>query len=615
MTNRLSARLAAWLDALRHPVITVALGMVALQLVYRSWAIFSGFFYTDDYQLLLQASEQGLTRGYLLEPYNSHVMPGSRWLIWVVESSGSLNWELAATMTLVMQALASLACLWMLVTLFGRRWLVLAPFTLYLTSAITAQATLWWISSLNQISIQATFFLAVGTWVQYLRTRRIGWLAGSALSVAAGLLFFQKALLVLPVLVFVAIVYFASGSPWRRLVDLVRGFWPALVAMGAVAGAYAWYSLREVPQPFTGSKEDLSLLDLVWHMLGTFVVGAWGGPWHWEWHQGGAWADTPTWLVIVALVAAVAVAAYSILTRRRAYWAWVLVLGYLAMQVALVATSRAPVFGAEIGLAYRLQTDAICALVLALGLAFAELPGARQSSEPRDRVAGPARVSGLLSRPVPPSWVVAVVVLVGASGVVCWSAYARSWHDHNVSENYLRTLDRDLGRSGRIDLVDGPVPESVMPSAFFAPDNRVSTMVGLLHREADFPVSSSRLSVVDDNGGVHEALVAPTIKSKPGKQPDCGWLGKSPRLRIPLEAGTYDFGWWVRLGYLSSSDDDVTVVLGDDRVRAHLEKGLANLYVRTEGEFDEVVITGLDEDTRICVDVVEVGTMQGGRLQ
>ena len=42
-------------------------------------------------------------------------MPGSRALVWLVESSGPLNWGLAATVTLVVQAVASLAALWMLV--------------------------------------------------------------------------------------------------------------------------------------------------------------------------------------------------------------------------------------------------------------------------------------------------------------------------------------------------------------------------------------------------------------------------------------------------------------------------------------------------------------------
>ena len=53
---------------------------------------------------------------------------------------GSLNWTLAATLTIGVQVLASAACLWMLVTLFGARWGILAPLALYLTSALTCPA-------------------------------------------------------------------------------------------------------------------------------------------------------------------------------------------------------------------------------------------------------------------------------------------------------------------------------------------------------------------------------------------------------------------------------------------------------------------------------------------
>jgi len=604
------------LRSLRHPVLAVALGMIALQLVYRSWALYSGWFYTDDYLLLIDAQRQGLTTDYLLNAYNSHLMPGSRVLIWLVGTSGPLNWGLAATVTLVVQVVASLAALWMLVSLFGRRWAVLAPLALYLTSAMTAQATLWWISSLNQISVQASFFLAVGAWVGYLRTRRLRWLFAAAGSVALGLLFFQKILLVLPVLVFLAFVYFASGGPAQRCRHLVRIYWPALLVMGGVAGTYVLYSMLEVRQPFTDSRlVDLPVL--TWNMVGTAVVGALGGPWRWEWQPGGAWADTPTWLVIAAVAAAGLLAAYSIVQRIRAGWAWVLLVGYLLTGVLLVTTSRAPVFGADIGLAYRLQTDAICAVVLCLGLATLPLVGAVHSSElrrqslPRWRPARP--LARVLSRRVPEPWLAGAVVLVSLSGLLCWTSYARNWHEHNVSESYLRTLDRELRDQGTTDLVDDAVPEDVLPSALFSPDNKLSTMVGLLDREVAFPPSGSRLALVSSDGGLHEALVRPSASAPPGPNPNCGWLVEAPRLKIPLPGRPENLGWWVRLGYLSNSADSVLVTLGDQRVPSRVVKGLSNLYVRASGEFDSVVVSGMAPDTKLCVDVVQVGPMMEGR--
>ena len=111
----------------------------------------------------------------------------------------------------------------------------------------------------------------------YLRSRRLLWLFLTGLAVAFGLLFFQKILLVLPVLVFLAFVYFSRGPFLRRLTFLVRTYWPALLVMGGVTGAYGVYSVLQVSQPFTGSK-DVDLLELIWNMVGSAVIGALGGP-------------------------------------------------------------------------------------------------------------------------------------------------------------------------------------------------------------------------------------------------------------------------------------------------------------------------------------------------
>jgi hypothetical protein len=285
--------------------------------------------------------------------------------------------------------------------------------------------------------------------------------------------------------------------------------------------------------------------------------------------------------------------------------------------VLLVATSRAPVFGAEIGLAYRFQTDLICAVVLGLGLATLPLVGAIHSSEVRGQLLPrwrPARpLARVLSRRVREPWLVGAVVLVSVSGLLCWTSYARSWHEHNTSERYLRTLDRELRNQGATDLVDGAVPEDVLPSALFAPDNRVSTMVGLLDREVAFPPSGSRLAIVSSDGGLHEALVRPYRAAPPGPHPNCGWLVEAPRLKIPLPGRPHDFDWWVRLGYLSNSADSVLVTLGDQRVRSRVVKGLSNLYVQASGEFDSLVVSGMAPGTKLCVDVVQGGTMMEGR--
>jgi hypothetical protein len=590
--------------ALRHPVVAVGLGLIVLQLCFRAWALYPSWFYFDDYRLLRVAKEEGLTSSYLLSPENSHLMPGTRLIYWLVAESGVLNWGLAATITLVLQLLASVACLWMLVTLFGPRWPTVGLLSLYLTSAITAQSTMWWIAAVNEIPVQAAFFLAVCGWVQYLRTRRVRWLVLTAAAVALGLCFYQKILLVLPVLVFLAFAYFAGGSLVARFRYLVRRYWPAVVVMGVVCGGYLAYYLVRVDQPFV-EDADTEVSGLVSNMLQTALSGALGGPWGWQSQPGGAWADTPELLQGLAWVAATIVIGLSVLTRKGTWPAWVLLGSYLGFGIILVATTRAPVFGPQIGLAYRLQTDLVCALVLCLGLVFMTLPGSVQSSERRADPGVDPHVAAQVG--------VGALVLVSVSGLASWAAFARDWQEHNASESYLRTLGDELRRRGGVDLLDTAPPDTVLPAAFFAPDDTVSTLTTLMDADVRFPKASPDLAMVSETGTLHQAMIEPAVRGVRGPLEDCGWkLTPNESATIPLEDRTYDWGWWVRIGYLASNDSAVTVSAGDDEVETRVERGPNSLYVQLTGAFDELEIAGLDAGTTLCVDTVEVGNPEPG---
>jgi hypothetical protein len=599
------------LPAISLPVqylVPVALVLVAAHLAFRAWAIWSSWFLLDDFNLLSQGQVSSPDWQYLAEPYNGHLMPGGRLVSWVVAQNGYVNWSLAAVIMLAIQALASLSALWMLLVLFGRRWGILVPLVLYTTSALSVPSFIWWAASLNQTPIQVAFFCAVGSWVHYLRSRSVVWLVATVLAVAFGLFFWVKALLVFPVLGFLALAYFAEGDALARLSAVLRRYWLGCAAGGVLVAAYLYVYL--------GSASDQSRefsLELVGGLADTmigsaFSTGVLGGPWRWDnFAPPTAYADPPRWAEHAAWVVIALVIAYLWLRRTNTLRAWVLVVGYLMALLALLVGSRAPLFGAGIGMELRYVADAILVVTLAVGLATMPVMGAVQSSLLRDEP--------LLSRAVP-TWVVASLVgAVAIGGLYSSAAYALIWHNDNPGKSYLLTLQSDLDRRPPTDLAAQVVPEDVF-SSLAAPANNTAFLAPLLSGRARFVETSAALATVGPDGTLRQTLIESGTVSRKGPVDGCGWQVRSQGRSIPLKGRAFDYVWWLRIGYLASADSPVVVEAGDTTHETMVMAGLHNLYVRVEGTFDRVEIDGLDPGVTMCVDVVQVGEpVPGGPLR
>lgn len=588
----------------QRSIFAVSMLLILLQLGFRTWALLRSWFYLDDYQLLREAQTHGLSN--LMVPHNSHLMPAGRFLVWVVEVSGQLDWTLACLLTLGLQAASSLAALWMLHVLFGWRWGIVLLLVFYLFSPMTIPAFMWWTAELNQLSMQFTFFVAVGAWVEYLRGRRLRRLAIAVAAIAFSLAFDVKVLLVAPVLLLVAYAYFARGAPLVRLRFLVRRYWAALLAFGVPLAAYTVYYSGSVSQPFEATSVKLTA-QLAGTMLGTaFATSLVGGPWSWAaFAPPNAFADPPAVGVHLAWVAAALVVAVILLRRRGTGPAWLLLTGYLALLFGLLVTSRGPTYGPIIGLEYRYLTDAVCAVVLALGLACLPLAGSVASSMPRS-------IPLLLLRLRPPVVFALAAVFVGLS-LLSSIRYADIWHSQNPSNAYMHTLQADLRSHGRVDLVDQNVPDPIFP-AIFSPDSRLSRLAPLVGTRVNFPSTSANLAVVADDGGLRRALIQPGVVSKAGPRAGCGWPVRSTGLRIPLTARAFNYPWWVRIGYVASKDSRVTIAADGHVVHAQIQAGLNSLYFSVTGTFDSIRVDDVAVGALVCVDTVEVGTPVPGQL-
>ncbi|WP_299929819.1 hypothetical protein [uncultured Nocardioides sp.] len=596
---------ASQLSVARHrsSVVAVCLLLIAGQLVLRAWAVFPSFFYADDYVLLADARDRGASgaAGYYLADFNSNLIPGVRLLAVAVEQAGTLEWTLAASIALALQAAASLAALAMLLSLHGRRWGIVPPLLLYLFSAVTVPSYMWWIAALCQLPLQICFFLGVLTWVAYLRTRSLRWLAACVTLVVVGLAFYTKSALIAPVLAFLAVGYFARGRLLERVRSTVAAYWPALVVFTLLLGGYTAYYRVTVPQPFT-DEDGAQMGQVLSSMLGTSLpTSLVGGPWRWwDTTPPVVLAQPPIWAISLSSVALVVLACYGFLRRTRTLRAWAMLAAYAVALAVLLGGSRGQIYGAISGLEFRYLTDVVCAATLALGLVFLPLKGAVESSE--------ERTAPLLLWHAPRWVTVAACVAVTVGGVVSTVGYVGFWHHDNASASFVERLRADVDRLGPVDLVPQTLPDSVMP-AYTSPMNQSPDFVDLLDLPVTYPDSSDRIGMIDDDGSVHGMTIGPGPRTAPGPSEGCGWrIGERGRsLRLDGTPGSQIAPNWMRIAYLSSQASVAQVTLDGTTRQESVRPGLNNLYLRAEGDPGTVRIDGLEPGTTLCIDVVEVG--------
>jgi hypothetical protein len=606
------ALVRSWPTALRRQavspnVVVLALGLIVVHLLVRAWALYGGWFYTDDFRLLYEARNASLGLGHILQPYDSQLMPGGRFVAWVVEGSGNLNWAVAATLNLGLQALTSLACFLALRSWFGLRPAILAPLAFYLFTAMPVPALMWWAASLNQLPMQLSFFLALWAWVGYLRHPTVLGALASWGAVAFGLLFYVKALLVVPVLVFLALAYFARGSLLRRIREAAVKYWLGLAGLVAGAAAFSVYYVTRVPQ--LGSSPDVSttlaLLDT--YAATSFTVSVLGGPWLWWQHPNPptSQVDVPTVVVSLCWVVLALVAVTTALLRRRTLRAWFLVAAYLVASFALLVTSRGAV-GAYVGLELRYLTDVAAVVTSAIGFAYLPVVRAVESSEPRPDP--PLRFPQ--ARPVG----VSLLALVCLGGVLSTYGHARTWHTDNPGRTYLTNAVNEIEAQGTVvNIADHEAPPEVMIEWSY-PHNLVSRMLPLTGAPVRFPDRAERLFTLDRGGTLHVAAVEPGVTDTGGEDPNCGWLVGTAGREIPLTGDVLGLEFWMRIAYLASADREVRLTMGAEEVDVALRKGLHDIFVRNDGGFDTVGIDGLEGEDALCVAEIEVGAVTLGEL-
>lgn len=582
----------------------VGYSLIAVHMAFRAWAIYGGWFFADDMELLYTAPSGLITLGYMFEPHAGHLLPGVYILVWLTTQFGLTNWVVGAGLALLLQVAASLSCFHMLRVLFGARWAIIAPLCVFLFSVLGVPGFVWWASGLLTGALLIALFRAVSSSVTYLRNPSWKRSFGPALWVVFGLFFYEKSVTILPVLAYVALAYFSSGSLMSRLRTALMRYYHGAILLVTTGGIYLWIYLSTVPPPLSNPDSEQAA-ELADNLIGkSFLTGAFGGPFRWLTESPPtAQADPPDWVVRVSWTLAALVILVGLLTRIRTLRSWILLLGYLLATLGLLATGRANTLGPILGLEYRYLTDATGILCLVLGLVFLELRGAPEGSQPRT----PSR----LLLPNQAGLAAAMTCVVSVGGVMSSVSYLQIWHT-NPTPDYLAAAAQDIDRSGAIqDLVNQSVPSSVM-NLINTPYHLSKRLVGPVAQKARFPEATDELFILNDEGHLYRAIINAAAANQTGQVPDCGWLVNSSGGSIPLASEVWAWDWWMRIGYLASQDTPITVAAGDAQIQTSLKEGIHSLYVHAPGSFSSVDIYGLEPTATVCVDRIEVGTATPG---
>jgi len=581
-------------------VMVVALVLLVAQLILRSWAAWFGWYAGDDL-IFLRWADRSADPGYLFESYNGHLMPGGKLVFGLIGLAGSSAWWPAVVFLVVAQAVASLSFLWLLVTLFGRRWSIVPPFALYLFSPLAIPTYMWFVESTQQLPYQIALGLGLGSWVRYLRGEGRRWLIATAAVFVIGLFFREKVLLVLPVLLFVQLFYFTSGNLKSRVADL-RTAAPGLATMLGLSVAYLVYYIGRTPSEFTVPSVEAAL-DLATRMLGmTLPTGLVGGPW--DWQESGSpnsYSDPSGMMVTLAWVVVYSVLTYLLLRRRGAWPAALLLVLYSLGTYTMVLSARGVLFGGDLGGDVRFLCDLAIVSSLCLGLATMPIRGAQLCLTERE----PAKIAR-----VPKAASMTLLVLVVAGGALSSVTFSLPWHN-NPAEDYFATLRTEMKARGGTDFADRALPDEVF-SSLLNPYNSLSFAAPLVSQDARFTENSSSLFVVDDRGRVRPAHLDKILGSGPGKARGCGWRVRAPGRTIPLDGRAINYVWWIKIKYLASAPATVTLDAGESTVRVPIRVGLNDAFVHVRGTFDAVRIIDVDPGITICVDAIEVGDVSPG---
>ena len=575
------------------------LALVGLQTVVRIVLVSRGYFWQDDFVYLSQARTDGFSADFILHDYNDHLQPAQFAIVWLVLELFGFSYAAAATTMVVLQVAASLALLWVLRRLFGNSVLLLLPFAAYLFTPLGLAPGTWWAAALQALPLQIFMLIAIGAASAAIDRGSWRWTLTSCLAFAAGLMFWEKALLILPAVVGVVVLVMLRGLKVRQRWSRLRAAWRLWAGYLVIAAAYlGWYAATITFNSDQGTAE--ADVGQVLHkvLLQTWLPGLFGGPWS------GAGAENtiaptpePAVVVLCAALAAAVVLGSFVLRGLGALEAWALLAGYLAVDIALVVVGRTD-YASFLARDPRYIIDALPIAVIAVCAAYAPRPAsaADVASEPESRT----RWIDRLTERIDPAILSSVVLVIVVSGL-----YTMTQTSGDLRHTYARDYTNNALAAARAD------PSLVLADSSAPPTGVVAQPVSVVYSAAGVDVAfdepTTHLSILDGFGDPKPVSLISRTFNKRGPRPDCGWVvDRVPTTIVDLDPVT-DHRSILRLGYVTGDSTTLSIEVGEDHHEVFAPTGFGDAFVPLPAAGGEVRVSVASGHSPVCVSDLTVG--------
>lgn len=585
----------------------VALVVIGASVLIRVVIAAQGYLAFDDFAFIGRAAAATPGPGYTFTIINNHLMPAALLVNWAITHTVGLEyWPYVAVMA-VGEAILGLAFLRLARRLLPAGPPVVITLALLMFSPLTLETTSWWAVGSNLLAVQIAIALALTAQLSYIQTHRVRHLVELAASILLGLAFCEKALLIVALVPLATVVLFMDGGLARSILTALRRYAASWAVLTAIAVGYLGLYLSRATSTTRTPSSSQEIAVFLEQIFGSNVVpGLLGGPWVWLDAGDGAAGTAPpaglsyaAWLVFGVLVIA------TVVRRRAAIRAWILLAGYLGLVVALLGSTRlGGIYSGTAGLAPRYVSDVIVVAALAIGIAVfgwlplaeARRPPAPSARAPRPNTAQPPIVATAAA-------IGLVLVVVGSA----WSfgGFADDWRI-KYGRDYLTTVraEFDAAPPGTV-LYDQPVPEQIMGGLSW-PDNMQSHVLGPLEGPV-FGTSAEKLSILDADGRIRPIRIEGR-NNLPGPEAGCGYrIAGGRAVSVPLDGPLIDWDWVVRIAYISSGDSTATFTLGTRSRQFTIHTGLNQIFLVVNGPGTAVTLTVTDPAVTLCTNELTIG--------